>query len=118
MDNSSYFTNQPLGAVQVIKRGEVSIKLGDKEQQTAVDNIPVFANKSTEYTDPGDIPTSAVGYCERYCLSNSEDREAYANTVAKLANSLNIERIFEERVTSADGELIIYLSYIEYIKVV
>ena len=117
MDNN-YFNAQPLGTVQVIKRSDVPIKLGDKEQQTAVDNIPVFASTSTEYTDPSDIPTSAVGYCERFCLSNNEDREAYANIIAKLANSLNVERVFEERVAADNGELIIYLSYIEYIKVV
>ena len=117
MNATPYFNTQSLGEVQVIKRNDVSIVVGDKQQQTTVDNIPVYADSSNAYTDPSDIPTSAVGHCERYCLSKEEDRTAYADVITQLSNSLNIELIFEERVTSDNGELIIYLSYIEYIKV-
>ena len=110
-------TVQSLGTIQVIKRNEVPIKLADKQQQTSVNNIPVYASSSNDYTDPTDVPTSAIGHCERYCLVQEEDREAYANIIAQLANSLNMEKVFEERAMTDKGELIIYLSYIEYIKV-
>lgn len=106
-----------LGTIHVINRGDVDITLRDKEQQTTVNNMPVYATAPTDFVDPTDIETSVIGHCDLYDLTKSEDREKYADLMASLAASLNKEKIFEERIKTPEGGLCVYISYLEYVKI-
>jgi hypothetical protein len=106
-----------LGTVKVVKRDDVPIKLQGKQQQTIVNDIPVYASSSSDYVDPRDVPTSAIGHCERFNLTDDCARKEYAELAALFATSGNLEKLFEERTSTSNGDLIIYIAYIEYVKI-
>lgn len=108
---------QSLGTVQAMRHEDVQIDLNGKTQQTTVDNIPVVAASSSDFVDPRDVPTKVLGHCVCFDLSREEQRDQYSDLVARLATELNLERLFEERSMLNTGALIVYIAYLEYIKI-
>lgn len=58
-----------------------------------------------------------TGECDRFNLSNEDDRKHYAELSAKLYSGMEYQRLWEERTMSPTGELIVYVSYIRYMQV-
>lgn len=106
----------PLGTVRSISRAEAYIHLEHKPQQTTVEGIPLFASTPHDYVDPKDVETRVIGHCKKFNLSEDADREAYADLIADLVSKPNIDLHFEEKTVTPAGDLIIYVSYTEYLK--
>lgn len=104
------------GTVSALPQKEAKIYLEDMPEQGNVEGIPYHAKSPNDCVDPRDLDTQIIGHCERFDLNNKEDRESYADLSAKLTANYNYELQFEQRVTMSDT-LIIYLSYLEYIKI-
>ena len=105
-----------LGTVKNMPRTTALAYLDERPQQTTVEGIPVHAKTTHDYTDPKDVETKVIGNCEMYNLSKQEDRSKYADLLAELEAKDNVVVHFEERAITETGELLIYISYTEYIK--
>ena len=105
-----------IGTVTDIAQKEAKIVLENKTKQGDCQGIPVIASHASNYVDANDIDTRVVGHCEMFNLSDEKDRETYADLVSKLMWSPNMSIHFEERVLS-DNALIVYITYLEYIKI-
>ena len=58
-----------------------------------------------------------TGECERFNLSNDEDRAKYAELTAQLYSGMEYHKLWEERMPSPNGDLIAYISYIRFMQV-
>jgi hypothetical protein len=106
-----------LGKLSALPQKEAAIILTDKEVQERRNGIPVFARTAHDFVDSSDVPTKVTGYCECFNLKNPEERATYADLCAKFVSSENIEKVFEQHVID-EGALFVYVTYLEYIKVV
>ena len=106
-----------LGKLSVLPRKAAEIVFSSKDVQECRDGIPVFARTANDFVDSADIPTKVIGYCECFNLKNAEERTTYAELCAKFVSSTNIEKVFEQHVVD-NGTLFVYVTYLEYIKVV
>lgn len=99
--------------------------------------VPLSSSKFTELRSRDDVKHSAgstpsigdrndvspresfifTGECERFNLSDEQDRRKYAELSAKLYSGAEYQRLWEERMTGAVGELIAYVSYVRYMQV-
>lgn len=108
--------NDVLGTVKSIPTTEAAVLLQDHPVQTIVSGIPVHSKSAHDYTDPAEVETKVVGYCKLFNLAKEEERTAYADLLSELAAKDNFSVHFEEKTTNQAGELLIYISYVEYIK--
>lgn len=68
--------------------------------------------------DPADVPIRFCCRCERLDLTSERDRNKYANLIASSSTpTTTVEVGWEERVKESD-KLVIYITYMEYIRVV
>lgn len=104
------------GKVVNLPRTDAQIYMENKTVQGECKGIPVIAKTADDYVDANDIETTVIGHCEQFNLTVEEDRTAYADLLAKLAWSTNMEKHLEER-TFVDNALIIYVAYLEYVKI-
>lgn len=105
-----------LGKVINLPQADARIYMENKSVQGEYAGIPIIAENADAYVDASDIDTKVIGHCEVFNLSKDEDRTAYADLLAKLAWSTNMEQHLEER-TFVDNALIVYVAYLEYIKI-
>lgn len=110
-------TDDTLGQISDLPKKTADIILTDKKVQGSHSGIPVYAQAPTDYVDSADVPTKIVGHCECFNLSEEDDRNIYADLSARFAASMNLEKTFEQHVID-NGKLVVYLAYLEYIKVV
>ena len=57
-----------------------------------------------------------AAHCERYNLSDEQDRNEYAELSGKLYAGTEFMRLWEERVVSGT-DIVLYVSYIQVLKV-
>ena len=110
-------SNDSLGRLANMPYQEAQIKLENKSIQERRDGIPVFARTADSFIDSAEVPVTVVGHCDRYDLSIDTDREAYADLCAQLASAENLEKLFEQHITE-NSSLLVYITYLEYIKIV
>lgn len=106
-----------LGIVTALPQREAFILLTQTKKQGDCDGIPVHAENSDDYVDARDVNTSIVGHCEEFNLHLEEDRERYADLLSRLSAESNLVLHFEDR-QFVDGQLICYIAYVEYVKIV
>lgn len=107
---------EDFGKVMSMPQDEAKICLETRTCQGEYQGIPVMAACSTDYVDASDVATKVVGHCEMFNLSKEEDRKEYADLLAKLSWSANLSKYLEERVF-INNELIVYIAYLEYMKI-
>lgn len=107
---------ETFGKVMSLPHDKAKIELENKAVQGEYQGIPVMASGPNSYVDAADIDTKVIGHCKMFNLSNPEDRDAYADLIAQLAWSPNMIKHLEER-SFVDNSLIIYIAYLEYIKI-
>lgn len=105
-----------LGKVVNISQDEARVCMENKSIQGECGGIPVMAASATDYVDATDIDTKVIGHCEMFNLSKEDDRKAYADLISQLAWSPNLAQHLEER-TFVENELIVYIAYLEFIKI-
>jgi hypothetical protein len=104
------------GKVMHMPQSEARIFMDNKTIQGEYKGIPVVAKNPNDYVDAADVETCVIGTCKLFNLSKEEDRTEYADLLAKIAWSPNIEKCLEER-TFVNNELVVYIAYLEYIKI-
>lgn len=60
-----------------------------------------------------DVRTVMAGRCECFDLTNAEDRVRYGDLRAHIAAGTRIDLVWEERVTVANGGLLVYITYLD-----
>ena len=67
-----------------------------------------------------DSPTytqACTGSCERFDLSDEEQRKAYGELLSKLCSGAEYIKLWEERIPSSEGKLLVYVSYLKVLTV-
>lgn len=58
-----------------------------------------------------------TGRCEKFDLSEAEDRQKYADLCARFLTPCGCERLWEQRVPADGGCLLVYVAYTEMSKI-
>jgi hypothetical protein len=91
-------------------------RLSKKAKVTVVNGVRVFGDISN-IPDADDVPEYVCCHCVRWDLSVPEDRAEYSEVYAKLAaGATNLVVQWQERV-SDQSKLIIYMTYIEILRI-
>jgi hypothetical protein len=110
-------SDNSLGQLANLPYQEAQLKLENKSIQEKRDGIPVFARTPDSFIDSSEVPLTVVGHCDRYDLSEDADRVTYADLCAQLASAANFEKLFEQHIVEGN-KLLVYITYLEYIKIV
>ena len=54
-----------------------------------------------------------AGRCECFDLSNADDRTKYGDLRAQIAAGTRMQLLWEERVKTENGSLLVYITYLD-----
>ena len=80
--------------------------------EEAAGSTPVLGDN---FNSPDEV-YAYTGFCNKFNLSDSDDRAAYAELSAQLYAGTEYMRLWEERIP-VEGDIVVYVSYIQVLRV-